>query len=98
MFYPHQTAFCESGSVVERCLAKADIAGPNPVSRSTKYPNIQFGYFFALISSKRLPEFLFYAKIVLCFFNRTRSGLCCARLLSAIGATEPAITLWRNWA
>ena len=25
---------CGSGSVVERCLAKADIAGPNPVSRS----------------------------------------------------------------
>ena len=25
---------CGSGSVVERCLAKADIAGSNPVSRS----------------------------------------------------------------
>ena len=25
---------CGSGSVVERCLAKANVAGPNPVSRS----------------------------------------------------------------
>ena len=43
--YPHQQSqnpqfnskhslLCGSGSVVERCLAKADIAGPNPVSRS----------------------------------------------------------------
>ena len=29
-----QINICGSGSVVERCLAKADIAGSNPVSRS----------------------------------------------------------------
>ena len=45
--YPHQQSqnpqfnskhslLCGSGSVVERCLAKADIAGPNPVSRSMR--------------------------------------------------------------
>ena len=27
---------CGSGSVVERCLAKANVAGPNPVSRSNQ--------------------------------------------------------------
>ena len=31
---PNKTILCGSGSVVERCLAKANVAGPNPVSRS----------------------------------------------------------------
>ena len=32
-----QISVCGSGSVVERCLAKANVAGPNPVSRSIVY-------------------------------------------------------------
>ena len=39
---------CGSGSVVERCLAKADIAGPNPVSRSIKTPKQYAWGFFVL--------------------------------------------------
>ena len=31
--------FCGSGSVVERRLAKANVAGPNPVSRSNTAPS-----------------------------------------------------------
>ena len=31
------TILCGSGSVVERCLAKANVAGPNPVSRSNRF-------------------------------------------------------------
>ncbi len=31
--------FCGSGSVVERCLAKANVAGSNPVFRSIMVPS-----------------------------------------------------------
>ncbi len=40
---------CGSGSVVERCLAKADIAGPNPVSRSNLKGLIQIVLGFFII-------------------------------------------------
>ena len=33
---PDNITICGSGSAVERCLAKADIAGSNPVSRSIR--------------------------------------------------------------
>jgi hypothetical protein len=38
---PHQVNMRGSGSVVERRLAKADVAGPNPVSRSICAPLAQ---------------------------------------------------------
>ena len=39
--------------LVERILAKDEVAGPNPVSRSKKMPQRQLGLFFWRKSRKR---------------------------------------------
>ena len=53
---PAKTKICGSGSVVERCLAKADIAGSNPVSRS--------------IQRKSLIQITYQTFFLYCFVRR----------------------------